>query len=173
MDKSSTVSRGATGTATTMRSGACMRTAWIAAIIEEPVARPSSIRITTWPLSCGGGRSPRYAFSRRDSSCASRATTASKLARSIGCARSASSLRTCTPPLAMAPMAYSGCEGAPSLRTSIRSRRTFRAGGGNFISHRDTATGQGQDDHLRPVGVFEQGLHQASAGFGAVEQGGL
>ncbi|MNG21961.1 hypothetical protein D3C84_1063940 [compost metagenome] len=46
-------------------------------------------------------------------------------------------------------------------------------GGGNFISHRDTATGQGQDDHLRPVGVFEQGLHQASAGFGAVEQGGL
>ncbi|MNY62679.1 hypothetical protein D3C86_1995430 [compost metagenome] len=43
----SAVSIGPTGTATTMRDGACKRTAWIAAIIEAPVARPSSIRITT------------------------------------------------------------------------------------------------------------------------------
>src|SRR5262245_52427202 len=53
------VSGAATGTATTMRSASCWRSAWMAASIVAPVAKPSSTRMTVWPRTSGGGRSPR------------------------------------------------------------------------------------------------------------------
>ena len=48
-----------TGTATTMRCGASIRSAPMAARTEEPVARPSSTRITVLPKRLGRGRSLR------------------------------------------------------------------------------------------------------------------
>src|SRR6267143_3769526 len=55
----SQVSGGAIGTATTMRAGRCRRSDAAAASIVEPVARPSSTRITVRPRTSEGGRSPR------------------------------------------------------------------------------------------------------------------
>ncbi len=53
------VDSGAAGTAITIPAGYCSRSAWTAAIIDEPVASPSSTRITVLPVTPSGGRSPR------------------------------------------------------------------------------------------------------------------
>ena len=57
-----------TGTATMIRAGCCRRSATTAARMVEPVAMPSSTRITVRPRTSGRGRLPRYASSRRSSS---------------------------------------------------------------------------------------------------------
>src|SRR2546421_1055969 len=51
-----------------MRAGPSAWRAWMAARMLEPVASPSSTRITTLPAMSGTGRLPRYACSRRRSS---------------------------------------------------------------------------------------------------------
>ena len=48
-----------TGTATTIRAGSFCRSAVTAARMVEPVARPSSIRITVFPRTSREGRPPR------------------------------------------------------------------------------------------------------------------
>jgi hypothetical protein len=53
---SSQVDFGAVGTATTILAGRCRRRASIAARMLEPVARPSSTRITVLPVRSGIGR---------------------------------------------------------------------------------------------------------------------
>ena len=53
--RESRVSRAIVGAATTMWSGRCSRTAARAALIVEPVAMPSSTRITVFPRTSGAG----------------------------------------------------------------------------------------------------------------------
>src|SRR5207302_9557859 len=74
------VSRAPVGTATTTRAGPSSRTACTAAFMVEPVARPSSTRITVLPATSSGPRAPRYACSRRSSSASS-----SRAVSSIAC----------------------------------------------------------------------------------------
>src|SRR5262245_5191930 len=57
--KSSQVSGAPIGTATTICAGCCWRKASTAARIVEPVARPSSSRMTVRPRTSGRGRTPR------------------------------------------------------------------------------------------------------------------
>src|SRR5690606_15146630 len=57
----SQAARGAVGTATTMRAGLRCRSASTAARSVDPVAIPSSTRITVRPATLGCRRSPRYA----------------------------------------------------------------------------------------------------------------
>src|SRR5207253_2228079 len=111
------VSAAATGTATTIFAGPICRSAATAARIDEPVARPSSTRITVLPRTSGGGRPSRYSRSRRLSSAASASVTASIASSGTGTWPSTSWLSTTTPPLAMAPIASSSWPGTPSLRT--------------------------------------------------------
>jgi hypothetical protein len=53
------VDSGAAGTATTISAGSDSRSACTAASIDDPVARPSSTRITVLPVTSSGGRPSR------------------------------------------------------------------------------------------------------------------
>ena len=53
------VDSGAAGTAITIAAGSRSRSACTAAIIDDPVASPSSTTITVLPATSSGGRSPR------------------------------------------------------------------------------------------------------------------
>ncbi len=66
-----------TGTATITRAGWWAGTAWTAARIDDPVARPSSIRITARRWRSIGDRPWRYSCSRRCSSASSSRATVS------------------------------------------------------------------------------------------------
>lgn len=118
---SSHVEGSETGTATTMRAGPSRRSAATAARMVEPVARPSSTRITVRPRTSTGGRSPRYSRSRRSSSARSSTSTSSIKLSASPSAWTISSLSTRTPPKAIAPIARSSCPGTPSLRTTKTS----------------------------------------------------
>ncbi len=118
---------GATGAATTMRLGWCRCRAAIAARNVELVAIPSSTKIMVWFSIWGRGRSPRYAWSRRSSSCFSAAATCSTVSREMFRRLIISLFNIITPPEAMAPIANSSCPGTPSFRTSQTSRGTWRA----------------------------------------------
>src|SRR5690606_25360862 len=120
-------SRDPTGTATMMRAGPSVRTACTAACIVEPVARPSSTSNTVRRATSSGGRSPRYARSRRAiSSCSSRVTR-SMTSGETEYHRITSSFSTRVPPLATAPIASSSWPGTPSLRTTKTSSGAPRA----------------------------------------------
>ena len=97
-----------TGTATTIRAGCCRLSAATAARIVEPVARPSSIKITVFPLT-GDERAPA-AIDRLA------ALELPALGLDLGpqlfgerssSASMTSSFTTTTPPEAMAPIASS------------------------------------------------------------------
>jgi hypothetical protein len=46
-------------------------------------------------------------------------------------------------------------------------------GRGNFIGNRHAATGQGENDDIGSMSVFEQRLHQPPTGINPVTQDGL
>ena len=122
------VSRAPTGTATTIRAGACWRNAVIAACIVEPVARPSSTRRTVRSLNDGRRTVPaEQAIAALQFHVARAPQPAARAARGIRRSRIRSSLRTSTPPAAIAPMASSGWPGTPSLRTRKTSSGAFSA----------------------------------------------
>ena len=120
---------GATGTATTTttRAAPLRRVAAIAARTLQPVAMPSSTRMTVFPFSSSGGRPPRYALMGDSSSFRAAAATSwiscSDIPRGFMSERS----RTRTLSSAIAPIATSCSHGVPILVTTKTSRGSLSA----------------------------------------------
>src|SRR5690606_10960389 len=110
-----------TGTATTTFSAPARRAASIAARVVAPVARPSSTRMQVRPRRLGNSSPPRYSRMRRSTSLRvlETASSTSSSARPRWSIRSSSSRRM--PGGATAPIASSGCIGAPTLPATMTS----------------------------------------------------
>ena len=106
------------------RHGARARTTRHAARMVDPVAIPSSTRMTVLPAISRGGRPLRSRCTRRSSSTRSRCSILAISCCPTPTRPSTSSSTTRTPPSPIAPRAYSGWEGAPSLRTTITRKST-------------------------------------------------
>ena len=99
----------------------------MAACMVDPVAIPSSTRITVFSVTSTRGRPLRYACSRRESSACSRCWTAVTASVPIPRAVMRALLRNWIPPEAIAPMASSSCPGTPSFLTRRTSSGMFSA----------------------------------------------
>ncbi len=116
-----------TGAATTTSPAPRSRRALTAARSVSPVASPSSTTITVRPRTSGGPPTAPNSSVRRPSSRRSRSRTRPISSSVIRSCRAVPWSITGVPPSAIAPMASSGCTGAPSLRTTRTCSGTPRA----------------------------------------------
>ena len=140
-----------TGAATMTRAGACRRAASTAAFIVDPVASPSSTRITVRPRRSSSGRPCRYSRSRRSSSACSTRATASIARSGTPYQRTTSSFSTRTPPEAIAPIA-SRMSGQAQLSDQKNVERRIECLG-HLEGHGHTAAWQRQHDHIVAAGI--------------------
>jgi hypothetical protein len=126
--RSSETERGdATGTARTTRAAPWARATWQAARAVDPVAIPSSTTMAVRPARGMRPRPPRKLRTRRSSSARSRRSTTASSSAVTPASCTVSSLTIRTPSSPMAPMASSGWNGTPSLRTTITSSGALSA----------------------------------------------
>ena len=89
--------------------------------MDEPVASPSSTRMTVRCWTSMGDLSSRYSHSLRSSSCCSLDAAASMVCWEIPSASTTSRFTRSIPPDASAPIASSSCPGTPSFLTTKTS----------------------------------------------------
>src|SRR6266511_3412025 len=147
-----TVSRGATGTASTTRSAPRSRATRMAARAVPPVARPSSTMMTVRPPSGSAGRPLRSRTARSSTSARSRVSTSASWLSDTPAWWSTSGFRTRTPSSPTAPIPSSGWYGTPSFRT-IRTSSGAPSASATSYATRTTSRGRPRtsgDESRRP-----------------------
>src|SRR5919198_3341439 len=166
---SSQVAGGAIGTATTICAGRCSRSARTAARMLEPVASPSSTRITVFPSTLSAERPPRYTLSRRASSSCSRAATSSIVSGGTAAAPTTSSLRTADAAARDRAHRQLGLLGKPELADDEDVERHLELAC-DLEGDRDASAREREHDHVLAASVLRQGGRQLASGLGSVAE---
>ena len=133
-----------------------------------PVASPSSTTIAVRPATASGGRAPRNcALATLAVPRVPGARTCSRTSSRPAAWRSTSSFSTSAPPLAIAPIASSGCHGRPSLRTTSTSsgRPSARR---DLVGDRNAAARQSEHDRVACTAVRDERPRERAAGVHAI-----
>ena len=157
-----------TGTATITPTGRSRRTASTAARMVEPVATPSSTKMTVRPSTRTSALSPRYLRSRRSSSvCSARVTASIAEAEGLEQVRT-SSFITRTPPVRDGAHCKLWLAGEPELPHDKHVHRR-RKGAGDFVGHRNSASGKRQHDQIGSVGEIPELTCKHSSSMSSVD----
>ena len=146
------VDSGAAGTAITMAAGSFSRSACTAANMLAPVANPSSTRMTVLPVTSSGGRSPRYADSRRISSRPSRSAMSRNCCGVMRKPTHHIIVDHDTPPAGQRANRKLLVTGCTELAHDERVQGSVQRGG-HLPRDRNPTPRQAQDDDVRPTAV--------------------